>query len=302
MKSTDNKNGKGTPDKTSKDIDNSKSGDILEDTTISDNEDALAPASSDKNAEKNSGEDMLGLRFLSFKERIKAKRDYYKKHTEGMNRKERTSYFFYYYKWKVLIAVLILFCAITIPISMYRNTRPVALSYAIVNNDSFNKIDKSVFRDYREAYGLTKGYRLSEYPDIQLSQEEYEKLAGNSTNNASYDQFPTLCYNGYIDIIITDETGLSFCSQAGMLQTLDTAMPKEYYDLLSSDSHLFIKAKGPENRENYYAIDISDTDFVKKLSLSYDKVYLCFPGNKDSEYTNVRRFLNYVFSLGFQPY
>lgn len=253
--------------------------------------------------EPSQGEDLLSLRFLSFRERIKAKHAYYKKHTEGMTKKERIGYFLYYYKWKVCLIALLLFCAITIPVSIYRNTRPVALSYAIINNSSFNKINKEVFQDYLDTYGLNDGYRLSEYPDIRLSREEYEKLNGNSTNNASYDQFPTLCYNGYIDIIITDETGLSFCSNAGMLQALDTAMPREYYDIFSSDyNEYLVKEKGPENQEEYYAIDISDTEFAKSLNLSYDRIYLCFPGNKDSEYINVRRFLNYVFSLGFEPY
>lgn len=242
----------------------------------------------------------LELQSLSWKDKIKHKKEQFKANTEGMTKKEKFNYFLYYYKWKIVFFALILFCAISLPITIYKNTRPLVLAYAIVNNDPLTSPSSKPIDEYMDFYNFDNKYRVMAYPDIHLSAEEYAATANSSANSVSYSQFPTLCYNGHIDVIITDMTGLEFCAQSNIIQPLSTAVPTDYYDAIyNQGSNYIVSIQGFDNSTDYYAINISSTDFANKLNLSYDDVYLCFPGNSDPERTNVKRFLNFIFKLDF---
>ena len=249
-----------------------------------------------KNAEDN-----LELRKMKIGARIKAKRERLKANTEGMTNWEKFKYYVYYYKWHVILGAIAIFCIIAIPMAIYKNSRPVSISYAVVNSPAPENINEKLFNEYAAYYNMTDGYQIRNSIYVTLSQEDYENEFGKEEGDSSYTQFPTLCWNNYFDIIITNETGLNYCSINGLIQPIE--------DRLYDDIYTAIKEKYPramvtslnyDNDPVEYAIDISDTQFAKDLNVGYDKIYVCFPGGSEQNITNVRRFLNYVLELDIE--
>lgn len=249
-----------------------------------------------KNAEDN-----LELRKMKIGARIKAKRERLKANTEGMTNWEKFKYYVYYYKWHVILGAIAIFCIIAIPMAIYKNSRPVSISYAVVNSPAPENINEKLFNEYAAYYNMTDGYQIRNSIYVTLSQADYENEFGKEEGDSSYTQFPTLCWNNYFDIIITNETGLNYCSINGLIQPIE--------DRLYDDIYTAIKEKYPramvtslnyDNDPVEYAIDISDTQFAKDLNVGYDKIYVCFPGGSEQNITNVRRFLNYVLELDIE--
>lgn len=261
-----------------------------------DDSEAKEPETKKEPEDVKKSEENLELAGLSFKEKLKVKRERYKEYTAEMSGKEKFSYFLYYYKGTVLLSIIILFCAIALPVSIYKNTRPIALSYAVINNYSIEKPNEEPIKEYQRYYNITKGYQIRSNTSFYLDLEEYE--SGNLSENdmTSYEQFPTLCYNGYFDIVISDIKGIEFCLNANLIQPLGNIFTDDMLDELSDKYPGVLLGSTSENNRGYY-IDISDTDFAKELKLSYEDIYICFPANEDKSNTNSRRVIKFIFNL-----
>ena len=256
------------------------------------------------------GEDNLELHKMNFSDRMKAKKERFRKNTEGMSTKEKISYCVYYYKWPVIISALLIFLLIYVSISVYKNTRPVALGYAVINSPKPGYINKDVFDEYMECYNFTNGYQITSATDIQMSMKQYNELyeQGNIDNNTDYSQFPLLCWNGYYDIIITDKAGLEYCSSESVIEPLDTALSDDIYSIVYTDFAKDITT-APNYNNDYvdYAINVSNNEFIKNLNVGYDEVYICFPSSVSAESDirernigNRRRILKLIFNLDIE--
>ena len=242
-------------------------------------------------------EDNLEIRKMKFADRMKAKRNRLKENMEGMSGFEKFKYIVYYYKWHFILSALAIFLVIYVPLTIYKNTRPVALSYAIMNSTNYIKVNTDAMDDYMEYYGFKKGeYRLLGINSINLDLETYDEKYND--NDPSYTQFPINCYNNRYDVIITDYTGLKYCSKNALIHTLDTILTQDVEDIIETEySHLIKEAPTYDDVMTPYAIDISDTDFAKSLNLGYDDVYLCFPGVEEENIMNAKRLINFIFNL-----
>ncbi len=245
-----------------------------------------------------SSENSLELHSLSFRDKLKAKKARYVENTKDMSKPERFKYFVYYYKWHVILGILLLFCAIALPITIYKNSRPISLSYAIVNCDTPGRINQEPFEDYAEFYNISEGYQLLHNITTHLNLETYEEEMTKNPDNASYNQFPLLCFNNHFDIIITDKTGLDYCSVNGLIQPLEDRLTEDVLSIINTQyPQLIVMSPNYDDAETPYAIDISHTEFAKNLNLGYNDIYVCFPGGEERNFTNSKRFLNYVLQL-----
>lgn len=244
-------------------------------------------------------EDNLEIHNLKGKEKRKARRERLKEYTADMTKKEKAEYYIYYYKWKALIAVIAIIAIVSLSVTIYRQNKPVAISYALVNCDTYTT-DTSVFEnDYMKYYGFGRKYQIrSTYP-IRYNLDTFEEDYAKNPNDAGFTSFPILCNNNYYDVIVTDLTGLRYCGQTSLVHPLTAC--------LTPDLDKSFREKYPDRIiqvENYngdlteYAIDISGTAFAEKLNPGYEDVYLCFPGTAPENITNIRRLLNYIFQLG----
>ncbi|MGN0151808.1 MAG: hypothetical protein ACI39Q_04975 [Wujia sp.] len=246
-------------------------------------------------------EDNLELNRLSFRERTKIKHARFRQNMEGMSRKEKISYFLYYYKWKIIFGIIFLILAITIPVSIYKSSRPVAISYAVINSHAPENINDAAFDDYMNYYGYTKKQQIISSSYSYLNLETYEKDYASNPDSANFTSFPMLCYNGYFDIIITDKTGLEYCAAQSLIQPLDSALfPDVYTAVAAEHADSIISAKSTTGEVHEYGIDISDTDLARNMNLDYNDIYVGFIGYNDRNFKNARLFLNYVFQLNLE--
>lgn len=245
-------------------------------------------------------EDHLEMHNMTGRERRKYKRERYKETTADMSRLQKINYFIYCYKWRFIFSVLAVVCVAALVVTLYKNSRPVALSYAIVNSTvDPDDLDMSVIsKDYMEFYGFGNDYQIQSTFDLDFDLETYEDDYSENAYTMEYTTFPTLCYNDYYDVIITDETGLNYLSYNSLVHPLDESMTADLYNIITSEySDLITASVNYAGEDDYFAINISDTEFAKSIGLGYDDVYICFPGTSEDNYYNVKRLCNFIFDL-----
>ena len=246
-----------------------------------------------------STENNLEMKSLKFTARMKAKREQYKKNTEGMSNLEKVKYFLHYNIGKIILSIILVFCAIALPLTIYKNTRPVAISFAVVNQDSLQAIRTDSIDGFCKYFNYDNGkYQIKENSSVLLSIEG-SQAAMEDENNSEYSTFQVLCHNGHIDIIITDMKGLEYCVYADFIQPLNSAMTEGTYNQFITkypDTKL-ITLKNASGDSIQCAIDISNTEFAKGFNLSYDEVYLCFPGSTDPDRTKAREIMEYIYGI-----
>lgn len=239
-------------------------------------------------------EDNLELHSMSFKERIKAKQNKLKRNMEGMSPKEKSFYILSYYKWQIITAIVVIVCAIALPVTIYRNTRPVAIAYVIVNCDAPEIINENFVDDYREFFGLQGNYQVRSDTSIHLDKDTYLEEFAQNRNDSVYTEFPMMCFNGFYDIIITDDVGAIYCGMQEIMCPLRNYLPADLYSQI--EDRIF-ETENHDGDVVPFAIDISDTEFAKNLNLGYDKVYIGFPGTTEENYVNAKRMLKYILGV-----
>ena len=263
--------------------------------------------SSEKNASKKEeaseksifAEDNLELHGLSRKERKKVKRERYRKTTEDMNRKEKISYFFYYFKVPILVGLATIVGLTFISISLYRNTRPVAISFALLNSPSVEYLTKDDFKDYMDYYNMPSSYRIIDFYSNKCDLDIYEDYYSKNPDDAVYAQFPSLCYNDYFDIIISDKTGIEYCGKMSLIIPLEDSLDLSMSKYINENCpERIIEVNNVNDEPVAYAIDISGTEFAESLGLDYDDVYIALPGQSSRNIANSKRILNYIFDAG----
>ena len=254
----------------------------------------------EKKVEKSlTAEDNLELHSLSRKERNKAKREKYRQTTAKMNRKEKINYFFYYFKVPILVSIAAIVGVTFITISLYRNTRPVAISFALLNSPSIEYLTKDDFKGYMDYYDMPSSYRMIDFYSNKADIDIYEDYYSKNPDDALYAQFPSLCYNDYFDVIISDKTGIEYCGKMSLIipleDSLDLSMSKYIND---NCPERIISVNNLNDDMTPYAIDISGTEFAISLGLDYDDVYIALPGQSARNIANSKRLLNYIFDAG----
>ena len=287
-KSTNNEQKASTD--TTKEIKKSQSNEsVPEDTKETESEKDSKDAKPTVNTEDN-----LELHSLSFRDRQRAKRARLKEHMDGMSKGQKFGYILSYYKGKIILGLILLAICIAIPVTIYKKSRPVALSYCIVNAPEPSAVDTSFVDEYLDFYNLNGAYQLESDVTVHLDKDAYLEEYSQNSSASIYTELPMLCFNGYYDVMIMDEKGLEYCAMQEIIYPLRNYLPAEIYSEVESR---ICSADDNDGVNVPFAIDISDTDFAKGLKLGYDKVYLGFPGNTERNYINAKRMLKFILHL-----
>jgi len=239
------------------------------------------------------GEDRLSLHGLSRKERRKEKRARYREITSTMTRRQRISYFFFCYKWHIIIPLVVLFIVTRISITIYRNTRPVSISYAVINLPDKEALNLEAIDEYTASIGKDKGYRIQKNLDVYLDPVNYEKEYNENPNGSVYESFPMECFNGYYDVAFSDMDGVTYCSGMAIFYPVETVLTRETY---AAVEQYLVTFENEAGEKTGFALDISDTEFAKAFGYG-KKLYLGFPGIKSGNITSAERFTRYVYGL-----
>ncbi|MGN0396088.1 MAG: hypothetical protein ACI4EF_12060 [Coprococcus sp.] len=245
-----------------------------------------------------SSENKLELHSMSRKERHVAKRKMYLEYTKNMTFKDKVVYFLDYYKWYIIIPICCITFILYIGITIYKNTRPVALSYAILNVENEEAVDLSFQEDYAACFNIPDSYRFNASTTLNIDYDYFNLHSEyiTTTNNTDYSVLATSCEYGDYDIIISNESGIKYCGMQQIAQPLMGYLPSDIYDEFKDIMYYTDDQYG---NSRPFAIDISNTSFARNLNLGYTDVYLAFPGKTDSNFENAKHFLNYVFGTNY---
>ena len=247
-------------------------------------------------------EDKLEFATMSRKERRAAKRKRLKETTEGMTFVQKLQYFLYAYKMEILLPLIVIIAISLIVVAFFRGNKPIALSYAVVNCEDLEALDTSVIEaDYWNYYGFDDNYQFQKVLDLKYDPSISTNDASKDAESGNYIAFPTLCDENYYDIIITNKRGLEYLSESSIIHTLGEALPSDLYDIFTADyNDQITTSPAYTGKSAPYAINISDTDFAKKLNPGYDDVYICFPGVSEDNQKRVKQICNFIFDLGLE--
>lgn len=258
----------------------------------------------DKQAETADGEDenlyaenALELSGMSFKERQAYKKKLRNKRLSSMEPKERRSYIIRYYKWHFIAAIAGVFLTGLLIHTVYVANLPTELIVAITN-DGVNAVAEeyipNIFRDY---YHLDNKNIIQVFTDLTI--DNAEDTAIRETTLTDYEKIIVYISSGKLDAIIGDEKALNYYKSTGDIAILDSCLDSDLYDSVAG--HIVEatdESRYMNNGEPYAAaIDISGSDFVRNLNLSYDTVYLMVPNNRYTDNSGTIRLIRLIFNL-----
>ena len=247
--------------------------------------------------EDNFKEDALELATMSFKEKMTYKKQLHKNRMTDMDKKEKISYLINYYKWFLIVGVLVVICLAYIGRVMYRATWPTYVELAIVNNQNDFDFQSYVTNSYRNYYSLDDKNFIEIYNNLSVSQDEDTTQVGLTMSN-----YQTIgYYNMYdmLDVIICDKDALNLFVSTDDTTAIDLSMDAALYDQIKDNVIIMSDPKGIKNDGKPYtvALDISNTQFVKDANFSYNEVYLLIPSTKYTDNENTLQFIKFVFGL-----
>jgi hypothetical protein len=239
-----------------------------------------------------SAEDRLELASMSLKEKKARKKADFDKRVSVMDGKEKRNYIIRYYLPIAGIVLAVIACIVGISVVVYKNSRPVAISYAIVNVDDEFALDLTPFDDYVATLDVDNDAVISSDVSHYFNPTAFSDGTLGSTTLDDYTAFDMLCDEGFYDVIITDKAGLTYFCEIDAVQLLDNYLPE---NLRTKLSDRIISVRDSQGDMYESAIDISDTAFAKSLNTGYSQIYLVFPGTKEENRTRAMSFVEYIF-------
>lgn len=251
----------------------------------------MTPEFEEKPIEQNQ-DDRLEMKSLSRKDRLKYKKEKMKATMEGMSRSEKFKYLLYFYKEALIIGTALLLVAIILGKSIYSATRPITISYVVVNCGNQMEFNMTPMRDYAKSINKYDGYQIKCDTNVAIVKDEYSQEYENNANSQVYINFLTMCTSDYYDVVFTNKEGAFYCASQNVFYPLDKYLDAETYEKIKDRIYV---AKDMNGVEQQVAIDISDTEFAKSMNLGYKDALIGFAGDQEDNHERVQEFLNYLF-------
>lgn len=253
-------------------------------------------------------ENSLEKKFMSKKE-LRAYKKAERKHMLlNYSPKERFSYYVHYYKWHVIISLILVVILGKFAYDFIQGAMPSALSVALLNAETSSYYGEYIDKTMREYYSdIGRFEKITVEGDYSISLSTYwdDFLNSSGTQLTDAEELAYKQRADMYDVIISDEDGILYCATAGITTAVNYYLDEELYDIVKDNVLIY---EGPEegtstsgysyvSEGDVMAIDISDTDFAKGLNLDYDDVYIAFPGTTSDNFENAVRFVRMIYGL-----
>ncbi len=251
----------------------------------------MTPEFEEKPVEKNQ-DDRLEMKSLSRRERRKYKKEKMKSTMEGMSKSEKFKYILYFYKEALIIGSILLVASILLGRSIYSATRPITISYVVLNCVNQMEFNMEPMRDYAKSIDKYNGYQIKCDTNVAIKKDEYTQDYESNANSQIYINFLTMCTADYYDVVFTNKEGAFYCATQDVFYPIDKYLDEETYEKVKDRIYV---AKDMNGVEQQVAIDISDTEFAKSLNLGYSDILIGFAGDQQDNHDRVNEFLKYLF-------
>lgn len=213
-----------------------------------------------------------------------------KKKLSEMTFHQKAEYIFMYYKWYFICTAIFIVFAIQIGKTIYVSTLDIAANIAIVNdmlNEDLIAQTEDEYRTYASVSNkkrviVDNSYKLDTSADI------------SSTSDLAYfNKLTSGFLDGSIDVLISDQQVVDYYAEDGYVSELKANLPDDIYELVKDDLYYY---DGPSKDSDYYAINITNTPYVKNHTIHYDTVYLSLPALSEHREA-IYSFIRYVYGV-----
>ena len=234
----------------------------------------------------------LDLHGLSRKEQRQIKKQQLAETIADMTPSQKCKYLLYFYKERILVTVIIIAALWFITSNAYRVTRPVTISYSVINCGDSLEFNSEPFNEYAEAIGKRKGYQIKGDSNVVITGTENTGEYKANINGEIFVNFMNLVGADYYDVLFADDTAANYLTSANVFTPLNEYLDADTYALVKD--HI-VTYKDMNGNIIEAAVDVSDTAFAKSLKTGYNKVYIGFPGKKERNHQAVKEFLEYIY-------
>lgn len=191
----------------------------------------------------------------------------------NMTYKEKLNHIWTYYKW-VLVVVLLLIMAVSVILGSIENKRQVMLLGGVTVNVQLSEEGKDYLNDdYLQVVGTgnKRETMVLSHTDIDNITSVYE------SNYYAVLSLLALCANQEVDYLILDQTGFeAMLIQGAYLHLSEVYTPEELEAM--GEKVVFAQNKD-ETEPSAVAINITDTPFIQKNAEVKDTVYFVYVAN-----------------------
>ena len=233
---------------------------------------------------------------MTRKEKREEKKRIYREYTSEMTTLQKIKYFIDYYKWYILLPTLLLIFGIYIGNTIYKNSRPVALAYAVLNCENPDNFNSSFEDEYAEIYKYSRNFKFDSSINFKVTYDyftEHEEYITTS-NSTDYNILKTRCELNDFDVVIGNAAGIKYCTTQDIVTRLKGFLDVNGFSALEP---YMVEFENSFGKNEYFAIDISNTDFAKNLNLGYDDVYITFPSLEERNKRNALQLLEYILDI-----
>lgn len=206
---------------------------------------------------------------------------------------ERKNYFMDYYFLKVVIAVIVIFCIISIIASYIKNDYKTVLNITVIDGRIVNK-DETI-NTLNKIFGAD-----SKSKRIIIDDENYLISENSDSSSAALEKIQTMIFANELDIYIGMKIDVNFCADRGYLKDLSDFLDEKTFEMLKEKDMLYYveQTRYNDDDEPYlemipYGIKITDLEFVKTSGLSIEKPILCATASSHRQDT-VKKFIAYI--------
>ena len=160
--------------------------------------------------------------------------------------KKKWDYFWYYYKWHTVVAVVVALFALSFVKSFIENNKDVVLSVGMVNA-SDTDIAQTLLE---EAYNQRDDVDLAKTPlKIQsgLIQPEDMLQNGDETIVASVQKFSAMLTNGAFDLVVSPPWSVDVFSQSDAYYDLEEILSADLYQRIKESLYYAVGSDGEEH-------------------------------------------------------
>ncbi len=214
-----------------------------------------------------------------------------KKDMENMTYGEKISHIWTYYKW-VLVVVLILIMAVSVLLASIQNKRRIMLLGGVTVNVQLSEEGRAYLgEDYKQIIGtgnkretvVLSHTNIGDLSDTMMYQDNYYAVMS----------LLALCTNQEVDYLLLDQTGFeAMLIQKAYLKLEEVYTPEEITAM--GEDAVFAQMEG-EEAPSAIAIDITDTAFIQANAQVKDKVYFVYVINSP-RVEACREFFDYLLS------
>lgn len=199
--------------------------------------------------------------------------------------KERRQYIIDYYKYHILVAILLVLFIVYVFYTIFKPRTDVALSCGVINQN----VNEDWVAEYEDKIEDELGFTDSKCT-FDTTYSFMVDGSGSSYNAASLGKMSVNIQQGLMDMLVVTQDFIDYYQDLNRLWDLSDLMPQDLYSKLGDKLYTQTTQYGDKFA---CAIDITGTELYEAMNTD-EKLYICVVYNSPHK-DNVISYLEYLF-------